>query len=147
MWNEGKHYKAYAAYDFPCPKPVGQLIIRELPGEADEWAIEVRQDSIPGVLTLKAINGDQLLNLRVYIHSSGNLIVFEGDAPKPIKGFWIRLYRHFDTSKLGNAHLGEYSKMVCEAYDYTKDRGTDLLSRRLPGFTKVLGWITQVFPG
>jgi hypothetical protein len=146
MWGEGKHYKAYAAYDFPCPKPVGQLIIG-LPGEAGKWVVKARQDSIPGVLTLKAINGDQLLNLRVYVHSSRNIIVFEGDVPIPIKGVWIRLYRHFDTSKLGNAHLGEYSKTVCETYDYTKDQGNGPIELPTSGHDKGIGWITQVFPG
>jgi hypothetical protein len=52
-----RHYKSYAAYDFPCPKPVGQLIIG-LPGVAEKWTVEVSEDSIPGVITVKAVRGE-----------------------------------------------------------------------------------------
>ncbi len=145
MFEDGNYYKAYTAYDFPCPKPVGQLIIG-LPGDAAKWAVEVQKDTIPGTLTIRASRGEQCLKMRVYVHATHNLIVIEGDAQKPIEGLWFRIYRHHDTSVLGKAHLGELSKRVCETYDYTKDKGNGPIEPPTSDHKKGLGWITQVFP-
>jgi len=140
-----RHYKAYAAYDFPCPKPVGQFIIG-LPGDPSDWTIEVSKDSIPGILNLKADHKGQQLDLRVYIHASRNLIVFEGNAHQPIDGIWIRLYRHRDVSEVGLAHLGTTSKMISEIYDYSKDKGNGPIDPPTAGYSDNAGWISQVFP-
>ncbi len=143
---DDRHYKSYAAYDFPCPKPVGQLIIG-LPGVAEKWKVEVREDSIPGVMIVKAVRGKQQLDLRIYIHARRNLMVIEANAHQTINDLWIRLYRHYDTSKLGKAHLGNTSKKICEIYDYSKDEGNGPLDPPLAEYQDGLGWISQHFPG
>ncbi len=140
-------YQTYCAYDFPGPKPVGQLIIG-LPGTEDQWAAEMKQEG-PGVLMLTATRlgtrGEQRLDLRIYVHAARNLIVIEGDTHKGLEGLWFRLYRHQDTCVLGKVDptLGT---RVSEAYDYSQDEGHGPIDPPTSGHEKDLGWVTQVFP-
>lgn len=141
-----RHYQSYAAYDFPCPKPVGQLIMG-LPGKAEDWTVHVSEDDIPGVLNIDASMGEQLLELRVYIHATQNLIVFEGNASRAINDLWLRIYRHKDVNEVGFAHLGTTSKYISEIYDYSKDIGNGPIDPPTAENSEEIGWITQEFPG
>jgi len=136
-----KGYRAYNAYSFPGPKPVGQLIIG-LPGAEAEWVVE-GQGAGPGVLTLTAIRGDQRLDLRVYVHAARNLIVFEGNAHERLEGLWLRLYRHRDTTVLGTVY---FTKYPADFYDYSQDEGNGPMDPPTTGHEDGFGWLTQAFP-
>lgn len=88
-------YTAYNHYDFPCPKPVGQVIFR-LPFLDDGGTLSL--DVEPRRITLVARHGEKRLTLRVFVSSVRNLIVVHGHGTGLEKGdVAIRLYRHRDT--------------------------------------------------
>jgi len=139
----GRWYKSYEVYDFPCPKPVGQLIVG-LPGVEAEWAVEA-QGAGAGGLTLTATRGEQRLDLRVYVHAARTLIVLEGDAHQGIDGLWFRVYRHRDTLVLGEVHAS-LGASASKTYDYSQDEGNGPMEPPTSGHESDLGWIAQVFP-
>ncbi len=136
-------YATYGAYDFPCPKPGGQLILG-LPDPPEGWALQTRTGPSAGELTLTAERGNQRLELRVYVHGARNLIVMEGQAAG-IDSFSLRLWRHRDTLKLGEVHttLGTHR---AKTYDYSRDPGNGPLDPPTAGNEGQVGWITQAFP-
>jgi hypothetical protein len=96
----GSYYTVYGSYDFPCPKPVGQLILK-LPFMESGGKLTVdrnRHDE----LALKASNGPKTLELRIFVSALRNLIVIEarsqGLAASDVA---VRLYRHRDTIEPG----------------------------------------------
>lgn len=136
-------YSTYGAYDFPCPKPGGQLIIG-LPDPPEGWNLQTRQGPAPGELTLTAERGQQRLELRVYVHGARNLIVMEGQAAG-IDSFFVRLWRHRDTLKLGQVHITLGTERA-KTYDYSRDPGNGPLDPPHSGADGRIGWITQAFP-
>ena len=93
--NGAAYYTAYNSYDFPCPKPVGQLIL-QLPFLEPDGTLSVEKNE--GETTLTATNGQKKLTLRLFVSSVRNLIVVRGQAQSLESGdVAIRLWRHRDT--------------------------------------------------
>jgi len=94
--NGAGYYTAYESYDFPCPKPVGQLILKfNFMGPDGKLTVD-RSDARS--IRLKATQGSKTLDLRAFVSSERNLIVIGGTATGLAEGdFAVRLYRHRDT--------------------------------------------------
>jgi hypothetical protein len=99
---EKKARQIYGRHDFPCPKPVGQLILG-LPfmREGEGGKISLREGEAE-TYSLLAENGNKKIVLKMYVHAMQNLIILEGNGTGLDKGdFWVRIYRHWDTIKPG----------------------------------------------
>lgn len=114
------------AYAFPCPKPVGQIIVG-LPFDEEECLTDVQEDVairsvagewIKGHYRVHARQGDRAVTLRIYLRPRSNVVVIEGHC-RNMAGDELRLrvFRHRDTLRAGPAFAGRYS----EHYDYMSD--------------------------
>ena len=93
------HYTAYNSYDFPCPKPVGQLILL-LPFLETTGTLSFEPGKNEAVLVASA--GVKQLRLRIFVSSVRNLIAMRGHAQGLEPGdVAIRLWRHCDTIEPG----------------------------------------------
>ena len=135
--NGAAYYTGYNSYDFPCPKPVGQLIVQLAFLEpAGDLSFE-RGD---GETILTATNGEKRLYLRVFVSSVRNLIVVRGQGRALEPGdVAIRLWRHRDTIEPG----GDLHPTI------SGDKSPDDFER-LPapraGFAEDCFWVLQDFP-
>ncbi len=136
--NGASYYTAYGSYDFPCPKPVGQLILRLGFMESGGTLTVDRQE--PRAIRLHAERGEKQLDLRIYVSSVRNLIVISGEG----KGLadddvMIRLYRHHDTIVPGGeVHPTSGGKL--SATDFER------LAMPQTGHDSEVFWIAQDFP-
>lgn len=93
--NGAAWYTAYNHYDFPCPKPAGQIVIR-LPFVGPDGTMEVREG--PREVVLTAASGAKRIELRAFVSAVRNLIVVRGSATGLEAGdVAVRLWRHRDT--------------------------------------------------
>jgi hypothetical protein len=93
--NGAAYYTAYNSHDFPCPKPVGQIILR-LDFLTPDGTLTV--DAQPRGIRLTAVHGAKKLDLNIFVSAVRNLIVFDGEAKGLEPGdVAVRLYRHRDT--------------------------------------------------
>jgi len=93
--NGASYYSAYNSHDFPCPKPVGQIILL-MPFLGPDGIMTVNQNSRE--MRLTAARGEKKIEMRLFVSAIRNLIVIDGEAKGIEKGdFAIRLYRHRDT--------------------------------------------------
>lgn len=93
--NGAAYYTAYGRYDFPCPKPAGQLIV-QLPFIEGGGTLQVEQAN--GGSTLTAEHGAKTLRLRIFVSAVRNIIVLRGEASGIASGdVHFRLWRHQDT--------------------------------------------------
>jgi hypothetical protein len=134
----------YRAYDFPCPKPVGQLIIDcpDLAGES-EW----RAGTGPrGTLVAEAASGPARAQLRAFLHRTGNLLVIQGDYSGLTHPLQVQLYRHQDTTPQGTsvAAIANYGGQT--GYDHTQDPDNGPLPAPEAGSDGRFFWIRQAFP-
>lgn len=84
------YYSAYSRYDFPCPKPVGQLILQFAFMRAD-GRISVNRDG-DRAIQIRAMRDNKRLNLRIFVSAVRNLIVISGTVENLEQGDWsIRL--------------------------------------------------------
>lgn len=135
--NGAAYYQSYNSYDFPCPKPAGQLILR-MPFMESDGSLEVTQD--PRFLNVKAQNGDKSVELRIFVSANRNLIVLDGLADGLDAGdLNVRLCRHQDTILPG----GELHPTVAG-----KNSPTDFEPLPMPraGAETDRIWIAQDFP-
>lgn len=93
--NGEAYYSAYNAHDFPCPKPVGQLIL-QLPFMKPDGTFTLDQSTRD--IRLTAACGSKRLRLRIFVSAVRNLIVIDGEGTGLQAGdMAIRAYRHRDT--------------------------------------------------
>ncbi|MBI4560248.1 MAG: hypothetical protein HY706_21875 [Candidatus Hydrogenedentes bacterium] len=93
--NGAAWYTAYNHYDFPCPKPVGQLIL-QLPFMNPSGKLTVGES--PREIVLNATHGEKSLHLRIFVSAVRNLIVIRAKTQGLRPGdFAVRLWRHRDT--------------------------------------------------
>jgi hypothetical protein len=93
--NGAAYYTAYNSYDFPCPKPAGQLIL-QLPFMADGGTVDAvdRDDCVE--LTFR--NDAKSLHVRIFVSAVRNLIVLDCQSSGLVQGdVAVRAYRHRDT--------------------------------------------------
>ncbi len=141
-WGElrQKARQAYNRHDFPCPKPVGQLILG-LPfmheGNGGKLNLRKGEDE---TYSLQAQNGNKELTLKVYVHAVRNLIILDGEAKGLDKGdLWVRVYRHWDTITPGG-------KMHPTAGDYYSLRDFERMAPPASFHEKESFGICQDFP-
>lgn len=112
-----RYYTSYGDYDFPCPKPAGQLILK-LKFLTRAGRLKVERQGIRA-LRLRAQDGDKELNLRIFVSAERNLIVIGGEARGLSAGdVAVRLYRHRDTILPGgkvNPTLGDQNSRTGRA--------------------------------
>lgn len=118
----------YGAYVYPCPKPVGQVIIG-LPFEERACRADVSgelafQEELPnhtfskGHHLLKVRQGDKSIELRIFLRPRANVIMIEGRAENMDgEEILLRVYRHRDVLRAGPAFNAQYH----EGYNYMKD--------------------------
>lgn len=134
----------YRAYDFPCPKPVGQLIIDcpDLAGEA-EW----RAGAGPGdAMVAEAANGPARARLTAFLHRTENLLVVQGDYSGLTQPLGVQLYRHKDTTPQGTSVAAIANYGGESGYDHSQDPGNGPLPAPEAGSDGRCFWIRQAFP-
>ena len=108
--NGAAYYTAYGLHDFPCPKPVGQVII-QLNFLRDGG--KLTEDTQSRRVRLVAVNGAKHARLDIFVSSSTNLVVIQGEGTGLAAGdIAIRVYRHRDTIVPGgelHPTLGEHA--------------------------------------
>ncbi len=135
--NGADYYKSYNHYDFPCPKPVGQLILL-MPFVEPGGKVEVEHSTYAYKITGK--NGKKKVKLKIFVSAQRNLILLYGTGENLVAGdLAIRLYRHRDTIVPG----GELHPTIAG-----KNSPTDFERLPLPraGAEKDSFWIAQDFP-
>ncbi len=143
-WN---HYRSWNAYDFPCPKPVGQIIlmIPDFSGMGEPTATRQLDDGSVG-LTIQ--NEASKINLDYLAMMTRNIIAVKGRGENLKKSIMLRLYRHQDTGEYGksiSAYGGPEAKALKD-YDFKKDGA---VAPPLPPESGVEGdyfWIRQKLP-
>jgi len=144
---ELKYYEDWRAYDFPCPKPVGQVIVSsaDLEGASQPEAILHCRDGMAQVevrqKTSKAI-------LKYLPMMTGNLIAVECDFRGLTKPVSMRLYRHRDTQVYGKSWqaYGGPDPEPFQGYDYSRDKNNGLLDPPRSGKDGPYFWIAQKLP-
>jgi hypothetical protein len=86
-------YDLYHRYDFPCPKPGGQVIL------GCPFATETRVHKRPdGVIELSAVGPTSRFEAEVWVSMSRSLVVLDCRCEGLAAGdLWIRVWRHRDT--------------------------------------------------
>jgi hypothetical protein len=136
--NGAAYYTAYNAHDFPCPKPVGQLII-QLDFLKPGGTLAV--DHQPRRIVLSAAKGEKSLRLSLFVSAVRNLIVMEGEGMGLAEAdISIRLYRHRDTILPG----GDLHPTIGGG---KAPNDFEQLPMPRAGSSKDLFWIAQDFPG
>ena len=137
-------HEMYLAYDFPCPKPVGQIIVHcpDLIGQ-DKWQAGSAGSD---VLSARADNGPARAGLSGFLHRTRNLLVLRGEYSGLQHPVQLQLYRHQDTtpqdtSIMGIAHFGGKT-----GYDYARDKGNGPLPHPTAGSDGRFFWTRQTFP-
>ncbi|MFH1744313.1 MAG: hypothetical protein ABIH23_35370, partial [bacterium] len=141
------HYRNWRAYDSPCPKPVGQVIIRcpDLDGAPQAEAVTRCDD---GTTRVKIRNGGASADIVYLPMMTRNMIAvkceFEG-LKTPVS---VRLYRHQDTLGYGESitAYGGPDPRPYEGYDYSKDAGNGPIDPPTSGASEDCFWIHQEFP-
>ena len=132
----------YLAYDFPCPKPVGQVIIRCPDVERAEWTAGRASD---GSLVTQATGAAARANLSAFLHRTRNLLVIRGDYSGLTQPLQVQLFRHQDTTPQGTsiaalAHYGGNAQ-----YDYSRDPDNGPLPHPQASQDGRFFWIWQQF--
>ncbi len=134
-----ERYRYHGAYAFPCPKPVGQVILRcaEFAGARQpESAISCAD----GTARLALRHGQVSLETTWLAMMTRNLVAIrfagQGLARPPA----LRLYRHRDTTGLGR-------QLRDDQYDYAADVGLDIpFGPPVAGKDDRFFWVRQRFP-
>ncbi|MCL1794920.1 MAG: hypothetical protein FWG34_13770 [Oscillospiraceae bacterium] len=145
---EDLYYASYGAYDFPCPKPVGQLIVtaKELAGAESPKAVRHYSNGVVGVSAKKDTHE---LAFQVANMMARNVLTYEFSTAG-LGQLGIRLYRHLDSYR-------EYDKYYfCgdgkapasrKGFDYEKDRPfNDPMEPPENGSYEDMAYIRQKFP-
>jgi len=109
----------YRAYDFPCPKPVGQVIIRcaDLEGHDQYTAGMAAGD----MLVAKGRKGEARAAIWGLLHRTRNLLVLRAECAGLTKPLRIELYRHKDTTPYGTSTAALVNAGGKTGYDYSRD--------------------------
>lgn len=137
-----ERYASWAAYPFPCPKPVGQVIVRCADFDGIETPqAEVRYDGSPAQVRLR--RGNTELAISYLAMMDRNLIGIGLRGVRLGQSVLLRLYRHRDTV----GRFGTVEEPGVQGYDYSKDTGWNgPLAPPEPGSADRFFWIRQRFP-
>ena len=142
-----KYYASSQAYDFPCPKPVGQVIISsaDLESASQPAAITRCRD---GATSVEIADGASKATLVYLPMMTGNVIAVKCDFKGLTKPVSVRLYRHRDTQVYGkslSAYGGPDPKPFA-GYDYSKDKNNGPMDPPTSGAEGPYFWIGQRLP-
>lgn len=151
----GFHYISWSAYDFPCSKPVGQIILfcPDLEGAAQPVAVSRLRDNTK---TVEIEKGEARARLTYMAMMPRDLVVINAQL-QGIRGeVAARLYRHQDingwnTSVFASIRgdgTAEHVPGTLGDYDYEKDTDPDHGPFEAPGSgcDGDIFWIRQRFP-
>ena len=133
----------YLAYDFPCPKPVGQVIVRCPDLESAEWTAGAAGD---GSLVVRARQGGAQGALSAFLCRTRNLFVIHGDYSGLQQPLQVQLFRHQDTTPQGTSIAGLAHYGGNTQYDYSQDPGNGPLPHPEAGQDGRFFWVRQQFP-
>lgn len=142
-----EHYRSWHAYDFPCPKPVGQIILRSPDlAEAEQPSAVTHCDT--GVTHVEIHRGDAHADLTYLPMMTRNMIAVACDYEGLQHPVAVRLYRHRDTQVFGESitPYGGPDPRPLEGYDYAKDHGNGPMEPPASGTDGSVFWIEQRFP-
>lgn len=146
--NRHSYYDSYQAYDFPCPKPVGQLslICPELSGIKDPTATLRHSD---GHVTVPLNSAKLDGTVASLVMMTRNLLLVRAKFAGLTQPLKVRLYRHRDTLQQGKCYAeGGPEPRPLEDYDYSKDAPANApLPPPVAGTDGHFFWIRQEFPG
>ncbi len=147
--NRNKYYVSNNAYEFPCPKPVGQLILMcpDLAGAEQPTTTKQHSDSL---VTVPLKSAQASATLQSVVMMTRNIIIAHGQFTGLTQPLQVRLYRHRDTMRPGKSSWwGAAGQLESKPdYDYSKDSPTnDPLDPPQAGSDGRLFWIRQDFPG
>jgi hypothetical protein len=142
-----KYYASWNAYDAPCPKPVGQVILgcRDF-AQADAPAavtslyngvrrVETRREGSKAVLQYLPMMTKNVIAIQCG---------YEGVRHSP----WVRLHRHQDTIPYGKSMqgYGGPDPRPYQDYDYSKDKNNGPIEAPTSETDGTCFWIRQRFP-
>ena len=147
--NQNSYYLSYSAYDFPCPKPAGQLILRspDMQGAGTPVASVHHSDGRVDVPLQSSTTSGSVQSL---VMMPRNIILVSGQFTGLTQPLQVRLYRHRDTIRHGESWLagGGPEPKSKPGYDYAADHPAN---GPLEPPTAVkegrFFWIRQEFPG
>ncbi|MBN2562472.1 MAG: hypothetical protein JXQ75_16220 [Phycisphaerae bacterium] len=142
-----RHYDSWQAYDFPCAKPVGQIIVRcsDLADAAQPTAV-THCDS--GATSVAVQNGNTRATLTYLPMMTRNVIAVACDYTGLQSPVSVRLYRHRDTQVQGKSlsAYGGPEPRPLKGYDYSKDKGNGPMEPPTSGSDGRFFWIRQRLP-
>ena len=133
----------YLAYDYPCPKPVGQVIIRCPDLVGAEWSAGRARD---GSLVTRSGKGETQASVSAFLCRRRNVFVIEGRYTQATQPVQVELYRHQDTTPQGTSVTGIAHYGGDTQYDYTQDVDNGPLPHPESGHDGRFFWIRQRFP-
>lgn len=154
-----EHYNSWYAYDFPCTKAVGQIIVTcpDLEGAGQPTAVRKCSD---GTVAVEMKKGKSKARLTYLPMMGRNIVAIRGDFEGLTAPVSVRLYRHKDingriTSTMGRIDSASAWKLKKEAtpgwyvgYEYSKDIDPDIgpLDPPEAGQDGEFFWIRQRLP-
>lgn len=154
-----EHYRSWYAYDFPCPKPVGQIIVTcpDVEGAGQPTAVTSCSD---GTTSVRISKDKSELSFKYLPMMTRNIVAVHVEGRGLVSPLSVRLYRHRDingrtTSTMGTIDSEGAHKNTEEArpgrykgYDYTKDVDPDIgpLDPPEAGTDGRIFWIRQRIP-
>jgi len=109
----GSAHELYPAYDFPCPKPVGQIILR-IPDLEASTNYDATLDTNNNVLDILASKGGTHLNAEAFVSATRSVAVISADVCNTSQPLRFEIYRHKDTDSArphGNGGFGQLSAL------------------------------------
>ena len=154
--NTNRYYESWAAYDFPCTKPVGQVIAAcpDLEGGQLSEAVTACHDA---TTTLEITRGGARARLTYLVMMTRNLIAIDAEFQGIENGVLLRLYRHQDIDDWNKSVFGAMNSQEgdcpvepasLKGYDYAKDTELDQRPLDPPSSGREGGffWIRQCLP-
>jgi hypothetical protein len=143
----GKHFVSLDAYDFPCAKPVGQLILLApgLAGGGQPTAATRRGDGVATVPVQSGAAGGQVEAVTLMTR---NVLAVHGDLQGLAETPRVRVYRHQDTIPTGQSWDHSNGGMrPYPGWDYSRDAPHNgPLDPPASGSDGPYFWITQAMP-
>ncbi len=141
------YYSGWRAYDTPCPKPVGQMILG-----CEDFAQDSRPTAVTslqnGIRHVEMENHGSKVLIRYLPLMEQNVIAIQCDYAGLRNPVWVRLYRHQDTLLYGKSMMayGGPDPKPYKGYDYTKDKNNHPLEAPAAGTDGSCFWIRQKLP-
>ena len=146
--NRNSYYLSYSAYDFPCPKPGGQLILRSPDLRDAETPVASRHHSDGRVdVPLRSSTARGIVQSLVMMPR--NIILLSGQFTGLTQPLQVRLYRHRDTMRHGESWLvgGGPEPQAKPGFDYAADHPVNgPLEPPVAAKEGRFFWIRQEFP-